>query len=340
MLKLSKIFLVSAMVLGAGLSGCATTSDSGPKEVKQPPVISKDMKLEDALQAGIEFGGDTARSVRKLVTKRKEWPLAEKFLTAAIQDGIIKYENIQLVNSVMLYVAGPVKPSEVLFQKLVTSGRPLARQLGWQMAAALPGKVMRSAIEREMNRALVEGEESDILIPQMANAVQSNRMVGAYTMVREGLMTTGHEDFASAMATLNPEQASTDFIDYLAICPPEELRQMTLSSVNVYSATIALNHLIKHPPNMSNPRLETIFYYSISRNSGLADLGMTLVDQLSTGHRQQMAVTLSRLPAWAQVAFVESSRRNLSPGRRVFLGELRNLSPQSEVVDELGELKM
>lgn len=334
-----KIFLLSILA-AANLSGCATTSEKSAKEVKQAPEITKDMKLEDALQASIEFGGDTARSVRKLITKRKEWPLAERFLVDAIQDGIIKYDNMSLINAVMLYVAGPVKPSDVLFQKLVTSGRPLARQLGWQMAAALPSKVMRTSIEREMNRALVEGEEKELLVPQMANAVQTNRMVSAYTMVREGLMTTGHEDFASAMSTLNPTQASADFIDYLALCPPEELRQMTVSSINVYSATIALNHLMKHPPNLSHSKLETLFYYAISRNAGLNDLGMGLVDQLSLTNREQMAVTLSRLPAWAQVSYVENSRRSLTPSRRVFLSELRKFSPQSEVVDELGEIKM
>ena len=332
-------FLVSLLTIAA-CSGCATTSEKTQKEVKQAPEITKDMKLEDALQASIEFGGDTARSVRKLVAKRKEWPLAERFLVEAIQDGIIKYENFQLINTLMMYVSGPVKPSDVLFHKMVTSGRPLARQLGWQMAAALPSKVMRNAIEREMNRALVEGEESEILIPQMANAVQANRMVGAYTMVREGLMTTSHEDFAAAMAVLDPVRASADFLDYLSLCPPEELRQLSVSSINVYSATIALNHMLKHPPSLNSPRLETIFYYAISRNSGLSDLGMMLVDHMGSEHKQQMALTLSRLPAWAQVAFVEGSRRNLTPGRRVFLTELREVSSQSEVTDELGELKM
>lgn len=332
-------FLVSLLTI-ATYSGCATTSEKTSKEAKQAPEITKDMKLEDALQASIDFGGDTARSVRKLITKRKEWPLAERFLVEAIQDGIIKYENFQLLNTLMIYVSGPVKPNDVLFRKMVTSGRPIARQLGWQMAAALPSKVMRTAIEREMNRALVEGEESDILIPQMANAVQANRMVGAYTMVREGLMTTGHEDFASAMAVLDPVRASGDFLNYLSLCPPEELRQLSVSSINVYSANVALNHMLKHQPSLNNPRLETIFYYAISRNSGLSDLGMMLVDQMGQQHKQQMALTLSRLPAWAQVAFVEGSRRNLTPARRVFLSELRNVSSQSEVSDELGELKM
>lgn len=332
--------LLIALCIVLNLSGCATTSEKTAKDAKEAPAITKEMPLNEALEAGIEFGGDTARSVRKLVTKRKEWPLAERFLVEAIQDGIIKYENMQLVNALMLYVAGPVKPSEVLFQKMVSSGRPLARQLGWQMAAALPGKVMRQAIEREFNRALMEGEESEILIPQMANAVEANRMVSAYTMVREGLMTTNHEDFASAMAILNPEQATTDFIDYLALCPPEELRQMTVSTINVYAATLALSHMTKHPPSLSHPRLEILYYYAISRNSALNELGMSLVDQLSLRNRQQMVITLSRLPAWAQISFVEGARRNLTPSRRVFLSELKTTSSQTEVTDELGEIKM
>lgn len=330
-------FLVS---VAAAAVSCASTGAQDPKEVKAPPQITHDMPLDDAVRAGIEFGGDTARSVRKLITKRKEWPKAEKLLADSIGDNVTKYESPQLVNAVMLYLAGPVKPSAELFQKLTESGRPLARQLAWQMAASIPGKTMRQAIEREMNRALMDGDDSDILIPQMAIAVQSNRMTSAYTIVRQGLMSVGHEDFAAAMSTLDPSRASLDFIDYLATCPPEELRQLSVSSVNVYAATVALNHLVKMPPPSGHPRLEAVFYYAISRNPGLSDLGAQLIDTLATQDQRGLAIMLSRLPTWAQVAYIETARRNMTPTRRVFLSELKMVSPQAEVAEELGEIQL
>lgn len=322
------------------LTTCATTAGENQRAQKQPPQITRDMPLESALQAGIDFGGETARDVRKLISKRKQWPLAEKMLYQAVQEGIIKYENTQLVNVVMLYIAGPVTPQEALFNQLVSSGRPLARQLAWQMAAALPGKVMRSAMEREMNRAVFDGDEDDILIPAMAAAVQANRMTTAYSLVRRGLMTKNLEDFAQAMATLNPEQATSDFLDYLALCPPEELRQLSVSSVNIFAATIALNHMMKFPPNTTNPNVDVLFNYAISRNPGLSDLATTLVENIAQKNPNGMAMTLSRMPVWTQVAFIEGSRRNMTATKRVFLGELKRVSAQADVVDELGDIKL
>jgi hypothetical protein len=321
-------------------TGCVTPTPKGEKIKNEPPRITQDMSLEDALQAGIDFGGDTARDVRKLVSKRKQWPLAEKALYQAVQDGIIKYENTQLVNAVMLYISGPVTPQEALFKQLVSSGRPLARQLAWQMAAALPGKVMRGAIEREMNRAVFDDEEDEILIPAMASAVQANRMTSAYTLVRQGLYKTNGEEFAQAMATLSPEQATSDFLNYLSLCPPEELRQLTVSSINIFAATIALNHMMKYPPTASHPQLETLFYYSISRNPGLSDIATGLIEHLSQKNDAAMALTLSRMPAWAQVAFIEGARRNMTAQKKLFLGSLKKVASQGEVIDELGDVKL
>lgn len=333
-----KTLVLTALALV--MTSCVTTSDDNQRTSKQPPQVTKDMPLETALQAGIDFGGDTARDVRKLVSKRKQWPLAEKMLYQAVQDGIIKYENSQLINAVMLYISGPVTPQEALFNQLVSSGRPLARQLAWQMASALPGKVMRSAMEREMNRAVADGDDDDILIPAMAAAVQANRMTSGYSLVRRGLMTKNLEDFAQAMAALNPEQATADFLDYLGLCPPEELRQLTVSSINIFAATVALNHMLKFPPNPSNSDVEVLFSYAISRNPGLSDLAMTIVENISQKNPGAMALALSRMPVWTQVAFIEGVRRNMNANRRLFLGELKRVAAEADVVDELGELKL
>ena len=331
------ILILGALALAPS---CVTPSGTPGSAPKEAPAITKEMSLEDALQAGIDFGGDTSKNVRKLVTKRKQWPMAEKILYQAIQEGIIKYENTQLRNAVMLYISGPVKPQEALFTQMISSGRPLARQLAWQMATALPGKAMRAAIEKEINRALFDDEEKELLVPAMANAVQSNRMTSAYSVVRQGLMTTNGEEFANAMATLNPEQATIDFLDYLSQCPPEELRQLTVTSVNIFSATIALNHMVKYPPNVAHEQIEMLFYYSISRNPGLSDIASSLIETLSVKNQSAMALTLARMPVWAQVAFIENTRRNLTAARRVFLGELKRVTAQREIIDELGEIQL
>lgn len=327
-------------ILSVSLISSCVSMGGAEKAPKNPPQIVANMELEEALQAAIEFGGATAKDVRKLIVKRKQWPLAEKILYQAIQDGIINYQNAQLINAVLLYTSGPVQPQEALFTQMVTSGRPLSRQLAWQMAASLPSKPMRLAMERELNRAIYEDDEQSLYIPAMAIAAQANRMTAAYSVVRRGLFLTNQEEFAQAMATLNPEQASGDFLEYLAICPPEELRQLTVSSINIFAATIALNHLLKYPPHITHSKIETVFYYSISRNPGLSELALNLVDVLLDKHQSAMALVLSRMPVWSQVAFIEGARRNLNSSKRVFLSELRKVTAQNEVIEELGDIKL
>jgi hypothetical protein len=334
--KLVRGWLTFMAVVTVLVTGCATTRPH-EKEVKIAPQITSQMSTEELVAAATDFGGDTARQARRVIQKRKAWADTEKLVIEILRSKTGVYSNVKMANAMMLYLSGPVKPSAELFRKLVESESTFERQLAWQMAGAMPGKTMQLAIERELNRALLDGDEKDILIPAMGLAVQTNRMTSAYTMVRQGLMTTGAEEFASAMAVLDPHRAVSDFIDYLSTCPPEDLRQISLQSINVYAAQIALRHLIKNLPSLSHPQIEVVFYYAISRNPGLADLGNQIVELLAAKNQRDMAIRLSRLPTWVQIAYIENSRQNMSATKRVFLSELRRTSPQRDVADELND---
>ncbi len=294
--------------------------------------------VEEAIEVAVNRGGQTIEDARRLVTQRKQWPAAHRALESAIQDGIIKYDNIRLANAVALYQGSPLPASVRLFENLVSSGRPVARQMGWQVAAAMPSRALTMAIERELGRAISENDEATVLIPQMAVAVQANGMKSAYTMVRQGLMTTGQEAFALSMAQLDPERASSDFIDYLAIASPEELRQLTQNSVNVYTCLIALKHLQSHPAPLSHPHAEQLVYYAVSRNNALADLAQAAIEAYLPRDRAQVAIMMSRLPQWAQIAYVESARRHKTPAVTLLLGELKKISSSNDVVEEVDEV--
>jgi hypothetical protein len=330
-----------SLILGLVLfltSGCVTTS--GEEPVKPENVeIADDMKVEDALKAAIDHGGVVIDKVRKLVTRRKEWPVAQKLLAQALRDGTTKFNNAQLVNTMGLYLTQSTTPDPALFEHLVTSGRPAARQLGWHMAATLPSAKMARAIERELTRALAEDSEKDVLIPEMADAVRANGLASAYTFVRRGLMESGSDSFAAAMVSLNPSQASSDFMDYLALAQPEDLRQLSITTVNMVSATIALNHLRKYPVSLAHPSLEHLYYYAVSRNPGLAELAQSVIEAYASTSQSYMAQLLARLPAWVQIAYVESTRRNMNASRRALISELRRLSAQQEVLEEIDDIR-
>lgn len=294
--------------------------------------------LDQAIEAAINRGGQTIDDARRLITQRKQWPSAHRALEAAIQDGIIKYDNVRLANAVALYQGSSLPASVRLFESLVGSGRPVARQLGWQVAAAMPSRALGVAIDRELGRAISENDEATVLIPQMAIAVQAHAMKSAYTLIRQGLMTTGQEAFALSMAQLDPDRASSDFLDYLALASPEELRQLTQNSVNVYTCLIALKHLQSHPAPLSHPHADFLVYYAVSRNNALADLSQAAIEAYLPRERAQVAIMMSRLPQWTQIAWVESARRHKTPAVTLLLGELKKISSSNDVVEEVDEV--
>jgi hypothetical protein len=319
---------------------CASTNQQTRTKKGEPVTISENASVEEVVNAAVSNGGNSIKDARRILTRTKNWSTAEKLLTDILANQNKDIEDYKLVHAMSLYLSGPLPSNPKIFKALLQSSKPSVRQIGWQMAANMPSKQMQKALEVELNRALLDEQETDLFIPQVALALQANRMIQSYSLVREGLFQTGHEEFAHAMATLDPKRATDDFLDYLAICPPEELRQLTLSSVNLYSATIALTHIRKHLPKATDPKIEIIIYYAVSRNPGLSELGNSIVDSLITQDKKSVAIRMSRIPSWAQISFIENSRRTMNAVRRVFLNELKSVSAQNDVLDEIAETKL
>lgn len=307
-------------------------------ENERPTRVTRDMTIEQAIEVAINAGGQSIEDARRLVSQRKQWAAAHRVLEAGIEDGIIKYDNIRLANSVALYQGSPLPASVRLFQNLTGSGRPIARQLGWQLAAAMPSRPIAAAMDQELGRAVSEGDETSVLLPQMAVAVQANKLKSAYTLLRQGLMQTGQEAFAIAMANLDPRRASSDFLDYLSLASPEELRQLTQNSVNVYTCLIALKHITSYQAPLSNPNAEHLIFYAVSRNNALSDLAQQAIESYLPKDRAQIAIMMSRTPQWVQVAYIESVRRRKTPAVALLLGELKKISSSNDVVEEVDEV--
>ncbi|MEN9835161.1 MAG: hypothetical protein RL011_1354, partial [Pseudomonadota bacterium] len=187
------LLMVLALVLTALPVACKTT-DSNSQETERkplppPPVINDKIPLDQALKAGIDYGGDTLIQVKKEVKKRDQGVAAADIVRGLIHTNLQTYDHTQLINAGHLYVAMPVPLAPEFFRELIGSGRTLAQQLGWQLAAVKPSAALAKSIDLELTRALAEGEEQNLMIPQMANAVRANHLYSAYTMMRVGLMT-------------------------------------------------------------------------------------------------------------------------------------------------------
>lgn len=315
---------------------CVTLDENAAKE---PPAITADMPMIDAFNAAIEFGGRTLHDAKKVFEQRKEWAEVNRKITSLLPSAMASYSNSQLINLLHLYQASTNKASIEIFNTLITSNRPMARILGWNLAANFPSAEMKSAIDEEFTRRMLAGEEEVLYEPAMALAVQANQLTSSYTVVREGFFHAGDETFARAMIALDPRQASDDFLDYLAKASVEELRQLNQKEVNVYSCLLALRHMTVVPASINHPHFSHLFLYAVSRNQGLADLAHIVLERSVGSHTQYLAILLSQLPDWIQVAYVESARQRMSPTVQTFIAALKEATPHTTVVEEIQSVR-
>lgn len=329
------------LMAGIGLLvlGACTFGKDQPQEPVKPPPIAGNMPLDKALTAGIDFGGETLTDVRKLIKRRHEGAKAAPILRAAILEGLETSENHQLMNATALYMSTPEPLVPEMFEKMLQSGRPLACELAWQIAAVKPSKQAARSVERELTRAIAENDEDSLLYPQMANAVAANRLKGSYTLLRRGLMVKGEEEYVQAMIKLEPERASNDFLPYMAQASAEELRQLTMSSVNSYAVIAILKHMQKHPPDIGAPGFEHLFEYAVSRNTALAELAQGVIQGFIPKYTDQIAQKLATHPLWVQIAYVENARRTMTPKVGLLLKELKDATAEPDVASEIGEIK-
>jgi len=329
---------------GLNLAACQTQGQGGAKqaekqEIKPPPAIYANMDLEKAVNAGIDYGGDTLTSVKRLIKRRGLTQPAYALVAKDLHENIQSYEHNQLINAGHLYASLALPVAPLMFKDLVGSGRPLAQQLGWQLAAVKPSAVLVAAIESELTRAIADNDEDSVLIPQMANAVRANHLKDAYTLLRQGLMTKGDEEFALGMIALNPVAASDDFLPYLALPPAEELRQLTMSSINLYTCISILKHMQKNPPSAGKPGFDHLLFFAVSRNPTLAELAHSILEQFLPERTDYIAQSLARQQAWVQIAYIEGARRRMNPKEGLLLSELKKTTSENDVIQEINEIK-
>lgn len=335
-------FFFTVGMCGLGAAACVTANGPSPgsEQPPKPPVLTEKTPPSEAMQAGVQFGGDTLQEVKRLAKHQKQGVAIGQAVESLLAKDASSLSDRELLNAGNLYSSMPVPLNIALFHSLANSPRPLSRQLGWQLAASKPSPVVGSAMDLELSRALAENEMDIVLIPMMANAVRANRLTSAYTVVRQGLMARGDEEFAQAMVSLSPERASEDFMVYLAQAPAEELRQLTMSSVNLYTAVAILKHLQKHPPNLANAQFDHLFLYAVSRNTGLAELAQLTLENFVPAHTDLVAMALARHPAWVQIAYLENARRRMNPKEGLLLSELKKVTSERDVIEEIDEAKL
>ncbi len=302
------------------------------------PALTDDMTTSEVLNIAFRFGGDSLKAANKRFSEKKEWAKVQSLSAKLLIDPPSDIVSRQMLQLVSIYQTSITKLDLNVFRSLVRAKDPVYRQAAWHLAANFPSPEIAREMDVLLTEIISSGTESENFFVQLANAARSNKQKSSYTFLRQGLMTTGEDAFAKAMATLDPTAATNDFMDYLSLANPEELRQITQKTVNVYSCIFILKHLLAYPVNGSHPQFNQLFYYSISRNNALSDLGRDVLQYGINASPSQVALLLSREPSWVQTSFVEGVRRTQQPRLKLIVAELMPLASDDAVSQEIREV--
>lgn len=329
---ISKVFLLNFVV------SCASFNTDNEKKIA--PTLNGDMKTEELVDAGVTFGGDILRNAKQIIKNRKDEKTAEALMRVKIIDNFQTWKTHELINGINMYQFMKPAKAEGIFDLLVNSDRELARELAWTLAASAPSREMSGKIDALFTKYIVNDELEVQLVAEMADAIVSNKMTSYYSVLRRGLFVTHEDSFAKAMIYLNPKKASNDFLEYLRLATPEELRQLTLANLNVFTCTVILEHLGNVSADISSPNFETLFLFATSRNVALSELGMKAIEQHLPNNIQRVAMTLSRMESYVQISYINNVSRNLLPLTKNLLIELKDITARNEVLYEIDSIKM
>jgi hypothetical protein len=315
-----------------GTAGCQTLETGAPTE---KPQITRDMSLEDAYRKAVSYGAETLPELRELAKDRNQMAELHKI---AEGDLLKEYDNLPtpvLLNVAHIYrVSGNSMNPEIL-NRLARSKQEAVRRVGWRMAATRPSADVGRTIENLLSDALTRGREADMLVPDMASAIQENGIKSAYSFLVLGLMLQGAPEYANAMLALDANRASSPFIDYLNKADLEDLRQLNQKSINLLTCTVIFRFFSENPLPLNHPGVPVIFQYAVSRNRALSEMAFAVLEKHIPDNRLALAVLLSRQPVPVQVAFIESSQRESTANIRLFLDDMKEVAQQKEVIEEL-----
>ena len=193
-------------------------------------------------------------------------------------------------------------------------------------------------VDSVLSKALSDNDLDRHLVPEMADVVRLWKVTTVYDVVKLGLLSKGDPGFALAMAHLKPKQASDDFLNYLALVPDSDLRQLSMASIQDLTASQILNHLHHHPPNIAHRHISKLFVFAASRQMNLRQVALSIVDKIVPTAPPTMSYLLSRQPKWVQQTIIEEARRAMTAQRKLLLTGLSELTPDKDILEEISWL--
>lgn len=317
------------------LFSCTTTKRDYRNEK-----ITERTKTLDALEIAIAKGGINIKNALRLVAMKGEQDIGKKHLLERLlseEEGEDFYKKSNTLELLQNFRVDP-KDAIMLFEKLKASLNSKKRELAWGVATAFPSAELAVHIEKHLSAALMADDLERDLLPAMADALAENQLVSSYSLLKQGLFLRHELAFAQAMTRLNAKRAESDFLDYLGLIPPEELRQLNLESSDLFLCLELLEFLASRGPAPTHKHFDQLFYFAVSRNQGLSEAGMKVIESTALLHRDYVAQILAGTPNWLQLAYIEKVRRNTTTQAKLLLRRLKKLSSKTHVLSEIDDI--
>ena len=313
------------------LTGCVAFDPPEPQAFE----LNADMKPGEVIEQAISRGGAALAETKTFIHRRHMCPSYERVLSEEIESQTLKWPSMHLINALNLYqFCGSAKAPE-MFVYLTHSGRTLAQQLGWRLAAVLNSEAMAMAVDTRLTKAINDGDLQDMYWPELADAIANNGLKSSVSILAQGLYSTGHISFVRAYSKLSPQAASEAFMVYLAKASLEELRQLAMTRVDTFTCTEIMQHLMQYPPSLGNPDIDSLIYFSIARNQSLAEMAHHVLARYLPQNASVIASLIVRQPLWVQLGFLERSKTYQFSATTSLYSQLRDQASQKEVLDEI-----
>ena len=242
----------------------------------------------------------------------------------------------QLERAVNIYQFAHHPYPWLVFSYILKSEHPQAAHLAWQSLRSLePNDHHRNMVDQILSDSLHRGQLERHLVIEMAWIIGQWKVVEVYDVVKLGLLSRGDVEYVKAMAVLKPQQATSDFLDYLALVPDHDLRQLSMDSIDSLTANAILVHLRTYLPELGHAHLEKIFGFAASRQMNLKNLATQIIDELVPSAPVVMAYLLSRQPHWVQYSVIEEARRSMTGNRKLLLTHLAQTTADQHIAQEI-----
>jgi len=311
------------------------------KSLPSLSLMRPETSAKKLLQYALEYGGSYHKKLKLICrnapqkSKQVAHLIHQTFLGYSLEKKLPKYA-LPMAN---LYLDFLPANAWKVFDHLVNAEDKTLRRIAWIIARRQQTLVMKERMDWHLTSLIEKDRLERAFLPEMALAISSHSLRSAYTIINQALIAQGDPVYAKTMTRLNKDRASYDFLNYLALVTPEELRQVTVRSVNLLTCQMILDFYVYFPPPLSHPNLDYLFYYAISRSDALINRSLAVINRFLPKYGSFLALKLSRTSVATQTAYINNAnRRVLTRQQRMLMVALKEITISPLVLADLEDV--